>query len=167
MASVHIVEWNHNTGLICSSTGDVGEFTSSNMTSLTSPGDEMFEMLQNLVNAILNLFNQMNVDVNTKGKGRDTILHYACDNINKLPIEIFNLLIETHGCDVNALDNDKRIPIHRALDQVNPRNGGDINVLAYLINQKNIDVNIKDRKGFNSLHLACIGNLQNQSVLWN
>jgi len=49
------VEWNHNTGLIWSNTGDVGEFTTSNMTSLTSPSGEKFEMLQHIVNAVRNL----------------------------------------------------------------------------------------------------------------
>jgi len=50
------VEWNHNTGLVRSSTGDAGEFmSSSNMTLLTSPSDEILEMLQHLVNADRNL----------------------------------------------------------------------------------------------------------------
>jgi hypothetical protein len=49
------VEQNHNTGLIWSNTGDAGEFTTSNMTSLTSPSDEILEMLQNLVKAVRNL----------------------------------------------------------------------------------------------------------------
>jgi len=55
IANLDIVGWNHNNGLICSSTGDGREFTSSNMTSLTSPSGEMFEMLQHLVNADRNL----------------------------------------------------------------------------------------------------------------
>jgi len=56
ITNLHIVEWNHNHGLVCSSAVDVGEFkSSSDMTSLTSPSDEILEMLQHLVNAVRNL----------------------------------------------------------------------------------------------------------------
>jgi hypothetical protein len=48
---------NHNNGLIWSNTIDVVELmSSSNMHSFTVPGDEMFEMLQNLFATYYGLF---------------------------------------------------------------------------------------------------------------
>jgi ankyrin repeat protein len=88
-----------------------------------------------------------------------TLLHYVCEKINRLPLDIFKVLIETKGCDVNAQDNSNDTPLHIALDKFNPDNGGNINVLTYLINQQTVNVNIKDKKGHTLLHLACINNL--------
>jgi ankyrin repeat protein len=65
-------------------------------------------------------------------------------------------LIENGGCDVNALNRDSDTPIHIAFHCLNQRNGGDINVWAYLINQKNLNVKIKNSNGHTLLHLACI-----------
>jgi ankyrin repeat protein len=107
------------------------------------------------------LLNQMGVDANIKGRFGYTLLHYACRKINNLPLEIFKLLIETKGSDVNAQDNDKNTPIHCALGQFNPRNGGDINVLAYLINQKTVNINTKYKRDHTLLHTTCIVNLSN------
>jgi hypothetical protein len=73
-----------------------------------------------------------------------------------LPIDIFKLLIETIGCDVNTQDNYKDTPLHLALGYLNPHNGGDINVWAYLINQKAVNVNIKNSNNHTLLHMACI-----------
>jgi ankyrin repeat protein len=101
------------------------------------------------------LFSQTEVNINVKGQFGHTLLHRACTYINYLPIEIFKLLIETHGADVNTQDNNNDTPLHDALRYLNPDDGGDINVLTYLINQKNVDVNRKDRNGNTLLHLAC------------
>jgi ankyrin repeat protein len=102
------------------------------------------------------LFNQKGINVNIKNSNRYTLLHYACININKLPIEIFKLLIETLGCDVNAQDDGNETPIHRGLCCFNPRNGGDISVLQYLLNQTKVHVNTKSKRGGTILHYACI-----------
>jgi ankyrin repeat protein len=90
----------------------------------------------------------------------DPLLHYACKNINILPLDVFKLLIENLGCDVNTQDNNEDTPLHNALYHFSPRKyGGDINVLTYLIHQKGVNVNIKGQKGCNLLHLICINNL--------
>jgi hypothetical protein len=68
-------------------------------------------------------------------------------------------LIETHGADVNVQDIYNDTPLHQALEHLNPHNGGDINVWAYLINQKAVKVNIKNSNGHTLLHLACICNI--------
>jgi ankyrin repeat protein len=102
------------------------------------------------------LLSQRGVDVNIKGLYGHTLLHMACQNINALPIEIFKLLIEKHGGDVNARGDDNKIPIHRALCCFNSRNGGDISVLQYLLSQTNVDVNVKAKRGRTLLHAACL-----------
>jgi ankyrin repeat protein len=101
------------------------------------------------------LFDQTKAHVNTKGEGGNTILHYACEMINYCVIDVFKFLIETLGCDVNAQNNDKNTPLHRAFRFFNPSNGSDITVLTYLLNQTNADVNIKGKRDHTILHLAC------------
>jgi ankyrin repeat protein len=102
------------------------------------------------------LLTQKDINVNIKGDYGYTLLHMACFNINALPIEIFKLLIETDGGDVNARGDDNKIPIHRALCCFNSRNGGDISVLQYLLSQTNVDVNVKAKRGRTLLHAACL-----------
>jgi ankyrin repeat protein len=92
---------------------------------------------------------------NTKGKRDDTLLHYACEKINKLSLDVFKLLIEKHGCDVNAQNNNNDTPIHLAFRCFDPNDGGDITVLTYLINQPKVHVNIKGKDGNTILHYAC------------
>jgi ankyrin repeat protein len=67
-------------------------------------------------------------------------------------------LIEKKGCGVNVQDKCNNTPVHIASREFNP-NKGDITVLAYLINQNNLNVNIKNEKGYNLLHYACTNNL--------
>jgi ankyrin repeat protein len=64
-------------------------------------------------------------------------------------------LIETHGCDINARGNYNCTPLHYALHDFDPNDGGDIAVLTYLINQKTVNVSIKGKNGHNLLHWAC------------
>jgi ankyrin repeat protein len=105
------------------------------------------------------LLTQTNINVNIKDKYGYTILHWACSKINNLPIDIFKVLIETLGCDVYAQNNNKETPLQNALRYFDPNKGGDINVWAYLIDQKNINPNIKGKKGCNLLHLICRGSV--------
>jgi len=100
-------------------------------------------------------------NVNTEYDSGYTVLHHACEQINYLPLDVFKVLIETHGDDINVHDNNNDTPIHFALDFFNPSEGGDINVLAYLINQQNVNINAKYKRDHTLLHTACIVNLQN------
>jgi len=68
-------------------------------------------------------------------------------------------LIETHGADVNLQDDDENTPLHDALSSVNANWDVGIAVLTYLINQKNVNVNIEGEKGYTLLHTACTSNL--------
>jgi ankyrin repeat protein len=101
------------------------------------------------------LINQKGVNVNTKGEDGETLLHYVCQKMNYIPIEIFKLLIETAGCDINAQDKYKNTPLHDALRNFYPNDGGDVTILTYLLSQKGIDVNIKNQYGYTILHVAC------------
>jgi ankyrin repeat protein len=107
------------------------------------------------ITVLMYLLSQKGINGNIMGKRGYTLLHIACKYINKLPLEIFKLLIETHGCDVNVQNNDKDTPLHYALRYFNPRNGGDIKTLTYLINQKDINGNITGEYGYTLLHMAC------------
>jgi hypothetical protein len=102
------------------------------------------------------LLSQEGFNRDIKGWNGYTILHTACININYLPLDSFKVLIETRGFDVNAQGDDNDTPVHLAFRAFNPHHGGDITVLAYLINQKNLNVNITNRNDHTLLHLACI-----------
>jgi ankyrin repeat protein len=108
------------------------------------------------ITVLMYLLNQKGVNGNITGESGCTLLHYACKHINKLPVDVFKLLIESHGCNVNVRDNDKDTPIHCAFPRFDPNNDNNIAVLAYLISQNNFNVNIKDQDDRTFLHLACI-----------
>jgi ankyrin repeat protein len=101
------------------------------------------------------LLSQNGIDGDTKGERGYTILHDICSKINKFRLDAFKLLIETMGCDVNAQNDDGSTPLHKALECFNPRHGGDIAVLKYLLSQKGVNGNIKDKYGYTLLHTAC------------
>jgi ankyrin repeat protein len=106
------------------------------------------------ITVLMYLLTQMNINVNTKGWNGETLLHYVCQKINKLPVDVFKLLIEKKGCDVNERANDKNTPLHCAFDGINSSRGA-IAVLSYLLTQKNVNLNLEGKKGFNLLHKAC------------
>ena len=106
------------------------------------------------ITVLMYLLTQTNINVNIKGGNGGTILHYACENINKLPLDVFQLLIETMGCDVNGQDNNKDTPLHLALCNFNP-NDGDITILTYLIHKNYVDVHIRSQNGYTLLLWAC------------
>jgi ankyrin repeat protein len=107
------------------------------------------------ITVLMYLLNQENVNGNIKDKCGETLLHYACNNINNLPVDIFKLLIETMGGDVNIQNNSNQTPIHLAFHCFHPTHGGNITALMYLLSQKDINGNIKDNYGDNLLHMAC------------
>jgi hypothetical protein len=114
------------------------------------------------LNVLLYLLSQKKIDVDLRGYNGQTLFHGACKDINKFPLDVFKALIETHGCNVNVRDNYNNTPLHCALEYFNPSEGGDINVLAYLISQKTVvNINAKYTKGYTLLHYACIINRPN------
>jgi len=113
------------------------------------------------ITVLMYLLTQKNVNANIKGGEGYTLLHYACEEINKLPLDVFKVLIETHGSDVNLQTSYNETPIYCALLYFDPNDGGDVNVFAYLLNQKDIDFNIKYKNDYTLLHTACIIDLPN------
>jgi ankyrin repeat protein len=101
------------------------------------------------------LINQKNLDVNTKGQYGYTLLHWACNRINQLPLDVFKLLIENAGCDIHAQDNKQNTPLHIALLTFYPGHGGDITVLTYLLTRENVNANIRGDDGDTLLYIAC------------
>jgi ankyrin repeat protein len=99
------------------------------------------------------LLSQESINTNPEVQSGDTLLHCACKNINMLPLDVFKLLIETKGCDLNLRDNNKNTPLCYALYFFQP--GSDFTVLDYLLNQKGVKFHITGKFGQNLLHLAC------------
>jgi ankyrin repeat protein len=85
-----------------------------------------------------------------------TFLHNYCRYINITPLEVYQYLIETKGCDVNAKDINSNTPLHFALAYFNPNYGGDNNVLTYLLTHKCVNTKSKNRDGYTLLHQACL-----------
>jgi ankyrin repeat protein len=104
---------------------------------------------------LIYLLNQENVNVNTKGEYDRSLLHTACEYINKLPIDVFKLLIETNGGDLAQKDRDGDAPIHFALRHFETSDGGDVATLSYLLNQNSVDINIKGRSRYFLFHEVC------------
>jgi ankyrin repeat protein len=106
------------------------------------------------VSILTYLLSQSNIDVEIKNITGNALLHLACNEINKLPLDVFKLLIETHGADVNAQNNDKDTPIHLAIRSFFREFGGDMTVLNYLLTQNDVNINLKGKSGFTLLHEA-------------
>jgi ankyrin repeat protein len=106
-------------------------------------------------NALTYLLYHKDINLSIKNDTGFTLLHSACSNINSLPLDIFKHLIETKGMGINVQDKMKNIPIYIALDNFEPKNGGDVKILTYLLNQKGIDANIKGQHGRTLLHWSC------------
>jgi ankyrin repeat protein len=53
------------------------------------------------------LLSQSGIDINSFGYLNATILQEACKNVDLLPLSTFKLLIEVHGADINAQNDDE------------------------------------------------------------
>jgi ankyrin repeat protein len=113
------------------------------------------------INILMYLINLKNIDVNIRGYIGHTLLHLACSNVNRMPLEIFKCLIETKGCDLNLQDECQDTPLHIAFNSFNAEEGGDANILIYLLNRKDFDFNIQDCNGdtFLFFSFSCIKSL--------
>jgi ankyrin repeat protein len=107
------------------------------------------------INILKYLLNLEGVNVNKKDDDGNTILHSVFENINGLPLDIFKYLIETKGGDITIQSNYLDTPIHLAFLHFNLHEGGDINILKYLLNLEGVNVNKKGDDGRTILHYAC------------
>jgi len=75
----------------------------------------------------------------------------SCRNFaKKKMVDLFFIFLRFH--DVNECDNNNDTPLHFIHLNIDD---ADVNVLAYLINHKNVNVHTKNRNGHTLLHLAC------------
>jgi ankyrin repeat protein len=107
------------------------------------------------INTLIYLLNLEDTDVNMKTNNGRTILHYVCENINNIPLYIFRYLIGNKGGDVNTRNNDENAPIHDAFRCFNSNDGDGINILIYLLNLGDTDVNMQGNEGHTILHYVC------------
>jgi ankyrin repeat protein len=107
------------------------------------------------ITALTYLLTQKNVNVTTKNQHGETLLHNASKNINEFPLDVFKLLVEIIGCDINAQDKSNNTPIHIALRVLRSSYVRDMTILTYLLSQKSINVHIKSEYGFTLLHWLC------------
>jgi ankyrin repeat protein len=133
---VNTQDWNNNTPLRAA----FGHFNNPN------PGGD--------IALLVYLLDQKGVNVNAKGQFGRTLVHWACININTLPIDLFKVLIETLSGDLNALDKNNLTPIQHAFRQIRS-NDGNIDILMYLLAQKDVNINNRGQLGRGLLHVAC------------
>jgi ankyrin repeat protein len=90
------------------------------------------------INILMYLINLEGVDVNTKGRYGRTILHYACQNINHLPIDIFKDL------KVDCLDEDGNTPLHLLMTYLSTKLDSNVSQAAEYLIEKGIPINHKN-----------------------
>jgi len=99
------------------------------------------------------LVNQKNIDVNIKNNNGQTLFHYACSHIDKLPSNVLYALSGKLGCDSDALDDGEDTPLHAAilpLDQ-----NSNIDALMYILSQECGYGDVKGEYGCTLFHYAC------------
>jgi hypothetical protein len=97
---------------------------------------------------LMYLFNQRDISVKST---MDMVILYF--------IWLVKILTTSPLMYVNVQDKCNNNPVHFGFGAFNPDDSGDITVLTYLLNQNNVNVNIKNEKGCNLLHTTCINNL--------
>jgi ankyrin repeat protein len=99
------------------------------------------------------LLSQRDLNANIIGQNGCILLHVACENINTLPSDVFRVLIEIKGSDVNALDRKNNTPLYYAISSFESDNGN-IAVLTYLLDRTDVNC-INRQNGRTPLHSAC------------
>jgi ankyrin repeat protein len=108
------------------------------------------------VNILTYLLYRRDIDVNIKDQYGCTALHHVCREINIFSIDTIKYLVEIKGADINSRDGSHNTPLYYAMSCLDPNNGGDVNILTYLLNREGIDTNSKCYSGDTLLHQACI-----------
>ena len=128
------------------------------------------------------LIEQQNVDIDIKGRSERTPLHYACEGGH---LSIVQYLIEKQNVDIDIKGYEERTPLHCACEKCHlpiaeyliskgadakakDENGdyvihyasknGLLPIVQYLIEQQNVDIDIKGYEERTPLHCACYFN---------
>jgi len=137
---------------------DINICDSYNLTPLQSalrsfrPGDD--------VQILFYLLNYPKLDIRAGyrrqgGDDQSSILHLACHFLHRLPFEVFEQLIEVHGCAVNSIDLNGDTPLHFALKSFKTPTPESIKILKYLSNNPKVSINQQNSNGQGVLSLAC------------
>jgi ankyrin repeat protein len=103
------------------------------------------------INTLIYLLNREGIDVNTKGNDGHTILHYACENINRLPFDIIKYLIEIKGLKIDCLDKYGNTPLHLLMTHLSTKLDSNVSQAAEYLIEKGIPINHKNSSHFTIL----------------
>jgi ankyrin repeat protein len=139
---------------------DINAQDNSTVTPIQNALEEFNPNIGGDIAVLTYLLSREDIDAKTPVLGLN-LIQWACYNPNTLPINIFKLLVEKLGCDVNVQDDFDETPAHNLLNKLNPSRGDSyILSLSYLLDQQqNHYLSVQDRYGQTSLHLACLDDL--------
>ena len=98
------------------------------------------------IDIIRHLVIDKHCDINAKGSGGYTPLHYACKNGH---FEIVKILTDHPECNIEAENNYKGRAVHVACES------GHVDIVRHLVIDKRCDINAKGLGGYTPLHYAC------------
>jgi ankyrin repeat protein len=104
------------------------------------------------LNTLTYLLTQPNLEINHLNRYCHSLLHTACSHLTGLPLDIFVLMIDRLGFDINISTPGQDNPLLLAVQYFEPP--CDIEILIYLL-KKVSHINQTGRFGRNVLHLAC------------
>jgi ankyrin repeat protein len=110
------------------------------------------------IHTLMYLLNQEGIDVNTKSITGRTRLHHACENIDRLPLDIIKYLIENKGSEIDCLDKDGNTPLHLLMTYLSTKLDSNVSQAAEYLIQKGIPINHK-----NSSHFTVLDKLSQHS----
>jgi hypothetical protein len=96
------------------------------------------------INTLKYLINLKGLDVNMKDYNNRTILHYACRQINKLPLDIIKYLIENKGSEIDCLDRDGNTPLRLLMTYLSVKLDCKGSQTAEYLIEKGIPINHKN-----------------------
>jgi hypothetical protein len=90
------------------------------------------------------LLNQEGIAVNMKGNNGRTILHYVCQNINRVPIDIIKYFIENKGLKLDCLDYQGNTPLYLLMTYLSTKLDCKGSQAAEYLIEKGIPINHKN-----------------------
>jgi ankyrin repeat protein len=104
-----------------------------------------FQSSKGDLNTLKYLLSLPHNDINQKNHGGYTIFHQACYNVENIPFEIFQILIEKLGVDFNIPDPRNDTPIITISHEFRPDK---LNIVKYLLLLCGISVDLEGNEGY-------------------